>query len=155
MCVRSSLPGIALQTILLRPVLSDRRYIGVACTPHRVHARDMADGAGVDDAGGRRAALAAEIVEREKDGWWVVDQSRYEVVLVHEVRPPWWLLTSQVGLGIAGMLTRSNVQRWLHIEALESGDLQRSTLGDIPRRWPRSRVWEVPDGVVRSRPRSQ
>ena len=112
----------------------------------RRHNDIVVDSTDVYDAARRRAALAAELREREKDGWGIIDRSQYDAILVHEVRPPWWILIVQAIFALSGALTRSNVRRWLHVEVLEGGVVSRSTTGDIPKQWPKKRTWEVPDG---------
>lgn len=118
---------------------------------HGAHDRDVGTKEDELDAAKRRVALAAEVRAREKDGWALVHRSGSELILVHKVRSPWWLLLIELVL-VFGYGEGSNVRRWLHIEALDNGDLIRYTLGDIPKGWPRKRKWEVPDGRVGKQP---
>lgn len=100
------------------------------------------------DAARRRVALDAEVKRRERDGWVVLEKARFEVTMIHDVRPPWWQVLLTLVLGVSGAAAVVSAERYLRIEALGDGQLHRRTTGDVPRGWPRKRRWEVPDGIV-------
>lgn len=91
------------------------------------------------------------------DGWTVTERNAFDMVMVHEVPPPWWRLVLELLSPVAwfgGTSPSAQVQRWLHVTVDEQGTLSRFTTGDIPPRWRRSFSWEVPDGESASDDRS-
>jgi hypothetical protein len=101
------------------------------------------------NANTRTSLLRSEMMRRMNDGWVVTERNAFDMVMVHEVPPPWWrlaleLLNPLTWLGSG--LVFGQMQRCLHVTIDEEGTLSRSTIGDIPPRWQRPFSWEVPDG---------
>jgi hypothetical protein len=69
------------------------------------------------------------------DGWVVTERNAFDMIMVHEVPPPWWqlvieLLNPLTWLGANP--TTGRVERWLHVSVDEDGTLSRFTIGEIP-----------------------
>lgn len=105
------------------------------------------------NANTRTRVLRSEMMRRMNDGWTVVERNTFDMVMVHDVPPPWWRVALDVLSPLSwfgGIPTYAQVHRWLHVTVNEALTLSRFTTGAVPPAWQRAFTWEVPDGESRS-----
>ena len=97
------------------------------------------------------ADMRRELMRRMSDGWGLEGaRTRDTMIMTRVVSPPVWRVAVEFLNPIAWFLGPSwpIIVRTLVVSMGDDGELHRRTTGEIPRGWPQSHAWDVPDGPI-------